>query len=132
MTAPVPSLAGRLAGRAPLRVLLGENDPAAARRSEASLVLHREFAVRVECVPSLSGAIRQLLEHPYDAVVLERDVDDASGLATLVGIRGAAPPCPWSCMPGRSMTCWPCAPSGQARTSATTSSTCHRSTSGGR
>ncbi|MFN9798295.1 MAG: diguanylate cyclase domain-containing protein [Gemmatimonas sp.] len=94
MTAPGPSLAGRLAGRAPLRVLLVENDPAAARRSEASLVLHREFAVRVECVPSLSGAIRQLLEHPYDAVVLELDVDDASGLATLAGIRGAAPTVP--------------------------------------
>ncbi|MCZ8203649.1 GGDEF domain-containing response regulator [Gemmatimonas sp.] len=94
MTAPVPSPPGRLAGRARLRVLLVENDPVAARRSEASLAAHREFDVRVDCVPSLSGAIRLLLEQSYDAVVLELDVDDASGLATLAGIRGAAPTVP--------------------------------------
>lgn len=77
-----------------LRVLLVENDPDEAARSEAGLRSRLGDGVATFRVSSLALAIRALLEASFDSVVLELDVDDASGLATLAGIRGAAPHVP--------------------------------------
>lgn len=74
-----------------LRVLLLENDPNVAIRSEAGLRSRLGGSLTLTTVPSLVLAIRALLEEPFDAVILELDLSDASGLATLAGVRGAAP-----------------------------------------
>jgi diguanylate cyclase (GGDEF)-like protein len=78
----------------PLRVLLVENDPVEAGRSEAGLRSRLGEQVKTHRVASLAQAIRALLEMTFDSVVLELDIDDASGIATLAGIRGAAPGVP--------------------------------------
>lgn len=77
-----------------LRVLLVENDDEAALRSEAGLRSRLGVQLSLTRVASLALAIRALLETPFDAVVLELTVTDASGVATLAGIRGAAPSVP--------------------------------------
>ncbi len=77
-----------------LRVLLVDNDPQDAARSEAGLRAKLGERVALFRVASLSLAIRALMEASFDGVVLELDVEDASGLTTLAGIRGAAPQVP--------------------------------------
>ncbi len=77
-----------------LRVLLVDNDRKAATRSEAGLRARLGEQLALSQVPSLALAIRSLMEERFDAVVLELDVADASGIATLAGIRGAAPAVP--------------------------------------
>ncbi len=77
-----------------LRVLLVDNDRKAATRSEAGLRARLGEKLALSLVPSLALAIRSLMEERFDAVVLELDVADASGIATLAGIRGAAPAVP--------------------------------------
>ena len=77
-----------------LRVLLVENDDEAAIRSEDGLRSRLQGHLSVTRVPSLAAAIRALLESSFDAVVLELTVADASGVATLAGIRGASPTVP--------------------------------------
>ncbi|WP_053334168.1 putative bifunctional diguanylate cyclase/phosphodiesterase [Gemmatimonas phototrophica] len=74
-----------------LRVLLVENDPDTAQRSEAGLRSRLGGYLALTHVTSLALAIRSLMEDRFDAVILELDVHDASGIATLAGIRGAAP-----------------------------------------
>jgi len=74
-----------------LRVLLVDNDRRAATRSEAGLRTQLGERLVLSQVPSLALAIRSLMAESFDAVVLELDVADASGIATLAGIRGAAP-----------------------------------------
>ena len=73
-----------------LRVLLVDNDEAAALRSEEGLRSHLNDRLALIRVSSLTQAVRTLMEMPFDVVVLELDVDDASGIATLAGVRGAA------------------------------------------
>jgi len=90
LTIPVDAPAAHVS----LRVLLVENDPQDAARSEAGLRAKLGDRVALFRVASLSLAIRALMEASFDTVVLELDVDDASGLATLAGIRGAAPQVP--------------------------------------
>ncbi len=77
-----------------LRVLLVENDDEAAIRSEAGLRSRLQSQLSVTRVASLADAMRALLESSFDAVVLELTVADASGVATLTGIRGASPTVP--------------------------------------
>ncbi|WP_434480815.1 putative bifunctional diguanylate cyclase/phosphodiesterase [Gemmatimonas sp.] len=77
-----------------LRVLLVDNDRKAAARSEEGLRARLGEQLALSQVPSLALAIRSLMEERFDAVVLELDVADASGIATLAGIRGAAPAVP--------------------------------------
>lgn len=80
--------------RASLRVLLVDNDNAEAARSEAGLRARLGSTLSIIRVVSLAQAIRELIEAPFDSVVLELDIEDARGMATLAGIRGAAPHVP--------------------------------------
>ncbi len=77
-----------------LRVLLVENDEGDAARAAAAF--GEAFGARIALLhaPSLADAIRLLMEGPLDVAVLELDLPDASGLATLAGVRGAAPSMP--------------------------------------
>ncbi len=77
-----------------LRVLLVDNDAGEAQHSEADLRARFGDRLAVVHVASLAQAIRSLMEMPFDAVVLELAVGDASGMATLAGVRGAAPTVP--------------------------------------
>jgi diguanylate cyclase (GGDEF)-like protein len=77
-----------------LRVLLVDKDDSDAARSEAALRLRLAERLHVQRARSLAHAIRELMEAPYDAVVLELAATDATGIATLAGIRGAAPAVP--------------------------------------
>lgn len=51
-------------------------------------------ALTVERVGTMAQAIRALTTSTFDIVVLELSVRDASGIATLAGVRGAAPATP--------------------------------------
>ncbi len=77
-----------------IRVLLVDNDEGDAARSAAAL--GDAFGDRIALLhaPSLADAIRLLMEGPVDVAILELDLPDASGLATLAGVRGAAPSIP--------------------------------------
>lgn len=77
-----------------LRVLLVDNDDAAAARSEAGLRQRLGEKLMVTRATSLAAAIRTLMEAPFEAIVLELALGDASGVATLAGVRGAAPSTP--------------------------------------
>jgi diguanylate cyclase (GGDEF)-like protein len=74
----------------PMRVLLVENDDADALRIEAGLRERLGDGVIVRRVATLGQGIRALIEGSFDVIVLELGVPDASGIATLAGIRGAA------------------------------------------
>ena len=73
-----------------LRVLLVENDETEAQRSESGLRARLDDRLALVRVRSLAEAVRTLMETPFDVVVVELDIGDASGIATLAGIRGAA------------------------------------------
>lgn len=77
-----------------LRVLLVENDDEEAERSIAGLASRLADRVATVHVSSLASAIRTLMEASFDAIVLELAVSDAKGVATLAGVRGAAPSVP--------------------------------------
>jgi diguanylate cyclase (GGDEF)-like protein len=77
-----------------LRVLLVDNDDDEAARSNAGLTARLADRVATVHVASLAGAIRALMETSFDAIVLELAVSDAKGVATLAGVRGAAPSVP--------------------------------------
>ena len=63
-------------------------------RSAAGLRQRLGDRVHVVHANSLAQAIRELMETSYDAVVVELVVHDSSGIATLAGVRGAAPTLP--------------------------------------
>jgi diguanylate cyclase (GGDEF)-like protein len=88
---PLPTPTDAPPAPARLRVLLVDNDPHEAARSEAGLRARLGDGVALFRVASLGLAIRALQESSFDGVLLELDLADASGLATLAGIRGAAP-----------------------------------------
>jgi len=77
-----------------IRVLLVDNEEGDAARSAAAL--GDAFGSRIALLhaATLADAIRLLMEGPVDIAVLELDLPDASGLATLAGVRGAAPSMP--------------------------------------
>ncbi|HMS02636.1 MAG TPA: EAL domain-containing protein [Gemmatimonadaceae bacterium] len=77
-----------------IRILLVENDEGDAARSAAAL--GDAFGPRLALLHAgtLAQAIRLLMEGPVDVVLVELDLPDATGLATLAGIRGAAPGVP--------------------------------------
>ncbi len=77
-----------------IRVLLVENEEGDAARLTAAL--GDAFGDRMALLhaATLADAIRLLMEGPVDVAILELDLPDASGLATLAGVRGAAPSMP--------------------------------------
>lgn len=77
-----------------LRVLLIDADEQEASCSEAGLRQRLGDRVHVIRAPSLAHSIRALMETAFDAVVVELGVSDSSGIATLAGVRGAAPSVP--------------------------------------
>lgn len=77
-----------------LRVLVVDNDEAEAARSQEGLQARLGDRVATIHVDSLAKAIRTLMELPFDAIVLELAVHDAKSVATLAGVRGAAPSVP--------------------------------------
>ncbi|MEP6779944.1 MAG: EAL domain-containing protein, partial [Gemmatimonadaceae bacterium] len=77
-----------------IRVLLVENDNEAAHRAELVLIAGWGSRLALQRTTSLVESIRVLMEAAFDVALVELDLDDASGLATLAGIRGAAPTMP--------------------------------------
>ena len=77
-----------------LRVLLIDSDDGDASRSEAGLRQRLGDRVHVTRAQSLAQSIRELMEMTFDAVVVELGVPDSNGIATLAGVRGAAPTVP--------------------------------------
>ena len=77
-----------------LRVLLVENNDADATRVEAALAAGWGSRLALQRANSLVAAIRVLMEAAFDVALVELDLDDTSGLATLAGVRGAAPTMP--------------------------------------
>lgn len=77
-----------------LRVLLVDSDETEAALSTAALQQRLSDRVAVIQVASLGDAIRALMEASFDAIVVELAVSDAKGVATLAGVRGAAPSTP--------------------------------------
>jgi len=77
-----------------LRVLLIDGDEEDASQSEASLRQWLGETVRVTRAQSLAQSIRELSDATFDVVVVELLVHDSSGIATLVGVRDAAPAVP--------------------------------------
>jgi diguanylate cyclase (GGDEF)-like protein len=77
-----------------LRVLLVDNDDGEASRSERGLRRRLGAGLVLTRVRSLAEAIRSLMGGGFDAVILEWALPDASGLASLAGVRGAAPSVP--------------------------------------
>ena len=79
---------------AAMRVLLVDNDGDEANRSEAGIQARLGSPACVRRVATLGQAIRLLSSNTFDVVLLELALHDASGIATLAGIRGAAPGVP--------------------------------------
>lgn len=77
-----------------LRVLLVENNDADAARVEVALAAGLGSRVAIQRANSLVASIRVLMEAAFDVALVELDLDDAVGLATLAGVRGAAPTMP--------------------------------------
>lgn len=72
-------------------MLLIDNDGDEANRSEAAVQDRLGNGGCVRRVATLGQAIRLLSSQAFDVVVLELSLHDASGIATLAGVRGAAP-----------------------------------------
>ncbi len=77
-----------------LRVLLIDGDEQDACHSETGLRQRLGERVHVVRASSLAQSIRELMETVFDAVVVELAVADSSGIATLAGVRAAAPSVP--------------------------------------
>jgi len=77
-----------------LRVLLVDDHDGDAQRSHDAVRHRLSGALNVRRVMSLGQAIRALTTDVYDVVLLELELHDATGIATLAGIRSAAPEIP--------------------------------------
>lgn len=81
------------AGPAPsrLRLLIADHDAAQAAETESGL--RRRLGTGVEFLRSstMAQTIRALVDAPPDAVLLDLALPDAGGIATVVGVRSAAP-----------------------------------------
>jgi len=84
----------RVATDGVLRVLLIDSDEQEAGRTDAGLRQRLGDRVHITRAQSLAQSIRELMETAFDAVVVELGVPDSSGIATLAGVRGAAPTVP--------------------------------------
>ncbi|QJR34779.1 putative bifunctional diguanylate cyclase/phosphodiesterase [Gemmatimonas groenlandica] len=84
----------RVVTDAVLRVLLIDGDELEANHSETCLRQRLGDRVHITRVQSLAQSIRELMESAFDAVVVELAMPDSSGIATLAGVRGAAPAVP--------------------------------------
>lgn len=82
------------AAESALRVLIVDQEDVDAARATAALRHRLGDRIATSRVGSLADAIRTLMESPFDAVILELDVSDATGMPTLAGVRGAAPAVP--------------------------------------
>ena len=76
------------------RVLLVENNDSDATRAELALTNGFGSRLKMQRTTTLVESIRVLMEAAFDIALIELDLDDAVGLATLAGIRGAAPTMP--------------------------------------
>jgi signal transduction histidine kinase len=84
----VPSAASAIQSASPFRVLLVEDDPAFVQFiRESLLTLSTELDVTV--ATRLSAAIAALKSHAFDAVLLDLNLPDSSGLLTLQRITSA-------------------------------------------
>jgi diguanylate cyclase (GGDEF)-like protein len=77
-----------------VRVLLVENNDDDAQRAARALGDGLASRLVLQRVTTLVSAIRALMEAQFDVAMVELDLDDASGMATLAGVRGAAPTMP--------------------------------------
>ena len=77
-----------------LRVLLVENNDEEAARVEVALTSGIGARLALQRANSLVTSIRMLMETTFDVALVELDLDDANGLSTLAGVRGAAPTMP--------------------------------------
>ncbi len=73
-----------------LRILLVYHQPAEAMALWQSLTESRQARVQVDVVPSLAQATAHLAARPVQAVVLELNLPDSRGLATLHAVRAWA------------------------------------------
>src|SRR6185503_1302381 len=87
---------------APINVLYIEDDPVDARlvreelrSAESNTKLHLQWVDRLE------KGLQQLASHHIDAILLDLDLPDSSGLETLQRILGSAPALPVVVMTGR-------------------------------
>lgn len=78
----------------PLHVLLVEDDPADARFVELLLAEVGQPGVGLHRVDRVAGACRWLREHAVDVVLLDLNLPDSYGLATLERLLTAAPEVP--------------------------------------
>lgn len=77
-----------------LRILLVENNDADAECAEQALKGALGTRLALQRSTTLVESIRVLMEAAFDVALVELDLDDATGLATLAGVRGAAPTMP--------------------------------------
>jgi diguanylate cyclase (GGDEF)-like protein len=83
-----------VAANVSLHVLLIDSTEEEAGHSEAGLRQWLGASLRVTRAQSLAHSIRELSATTFDAVVVELVVPDSSGIATLIGVRDAAPAVP--------------------------------------
>jgi len=84
-------------GRAPLRILIVEDNPADARLLRAVLDGSDgtgptgDACVPPRVVETLAAALEEVARAPYDVVLLDPGLPDAAGLSTVRRMRAAAP-----------------------------------------
>lgn len=78
----------------PLRVLLVEDNPGDARLVREMLAEMNTERYEVVPVDRLADALAFLTEQPFDAILLDLNLPDSYGLATLIKIRSVAPNVP--------------------------------------
>jgi PAS domain S-box-containing protein len=78
----------------PLRVLLVEDNPGDARLVREMLAEVNTERYEVVPVDRLADALRYLTDLPFDAILLDLNLPDSYGLATLIRIRSVAPHVP--------------------------------------
>jgi len=71
----------------PLSILLIEDSPTDALLLNEKLRQVSELVFEVECADTLGAGIRRLIEHRYDAVILDLSLPDSFGLSTLERVR---------------------------------------------
>ncbi|BAH39060.1 MAG TPA: GGDEF domain-containing response regulator [Gemmatimonas aurantiaca] len=74
-----------------LRILIADHDPVSATQTEAALRRRLGTGAQFTRSATLAQTIRAMLDTPQDAVLLELGLPDAGGIASVVGVRSAAP-----------------------------------------
>ena len=87
---------------APINVLYIEDDPVDARLVREELrSAESKATIHLEWVDRLEKALQKLASDRVDAILLDLDLPDSSGLETLQRILGSAPSLPVVVMTGR-------------------------------